>query len=433
MPLKILIVSDHYPPFIGGAHRQSQLLARELCKRGHTVKVATVWHGGFAEKTEEENITVFRLKQMRTAFFVDDHDRQQRHQPPFPDPVTILGLRKVISEFNPDVIHSYGWISYSCAVALLGKKIPLMISARDYGYTCATQTLIYQNATVCSGPAFSKCLTCASNLYGSATGWVAVAGVALGRNLLKHKINGLHSISAFVQQVMDQDFWDAKKTKSKSDAGKVLETVIPSFQEDEDPKRNGIAPDIEHYVSQLPEKPFILFVGAFRRVKGVHLLLDAYQQLNSPPPMVLIGTFEFDTPSSFPSGVVVLKSFPHHAVMAAWERSLFGVLPSLWPEPLGSVVYEAMSKGKAVIGTTPGGHADMIVDNKTGFLVPAGDLNALIASMQKLIDDPELCQRLGQAGLERSRMFRAKVAVPQFEEFYLRLIKESGNPLSFQS
>jgi len=30
MSLRILLVSDHYPPFIGGAHRQTHLLAKEL-------------------------------------------------------------------------------------------------------------------------------------------------------------------------------------------------------------------------------------------------------------------------------------------------------------------------------------------------------------------------------------------------------------------
>ena len=119
--------------------------------------------------------------------------------------------------------------------------------------------------------------------------------------------------------------------------------------------------------------------------------------------------------------------------MAAWERSSFGVLPSLWPEPLGSVVYEGMSKGKAVIGTTPGGHTDMIVDGETGFLIPAGDIDALITAMQKLIDNPELCRQLGRAGLERARSFRAEVAVPRFEEFYLRLIQDSGKASAYQA
>ena len=112
--------------------------------------------------------------------------------------------------------------------------------------------------------------------------------------------------------------------------------------------------------------------------------------------------------------------------MAAWERCLFGVIPSLWPEPLGSVVYEGMSRGKAVIGTTPGGHADMIVPGKTGLLVPSGDIDALTQAMKNLISQPELRDRLGAAARERSMLYTASVAVPQFEQFYKRIIGQSN-------
>jgi glycosyltransferase involved in cell wall biosynthesis len=112
--------------------------------------------------------------------------------------------------------------------------------------------------------------------------------------------------------------------------------------------------------------------------------------------------------------------------MAAWRRCLFGVLPSLWPEPLGSVVYECMSQGKAVIGTYPGGHADMIVPGETGLLVPAGDVEALAAAMQDLIDHPDRREQFGRAGRERARLFTADAAVPRFEQLYAQLAARSN-------
>jgi glycosyltransferase involved in cell wall biosynthesis len=100
------------------------------------------------------------------------------------------------------------------------------------------------------------------------------------------------------------------------------------------------------------------------------------------------------------------------------------VLPSLWPEPLGSVVYEGMSRGNAVIGTTPGGHTDMIVHGETGFLVPPGDVAALVDAMQRLIAQPDLCERFGEAGRTRSTLFTAGVVVPQFERLYNQLVRQ---------
>lgn len=418
MGFKILLVSDHYPPFIGGAHRQTQLLARELSRRGHEVNVATVWHGGFPEVEEESGVKVHRLKQLRTWPFRIPPDRKQRHQPPFPDPVTMIGLRKLINHFQPDIIHSYGWISYSCAAALIGKNIPLLISARDYAYSCATQTMVYRGEDICAGPEFGKCLACASLRYGRLKGWVTTLGVSLSRGLLKRKIRGMHSISTYVQQITRRDFLGEQSLN-------LTEAIIPSFQEDANEQPIDAGSQIKSYTDQLPFEPFILFVGALRRVKGVYQLLEAYQQLKSPPPLVLIGTKEFDTPQQFPPGVTVLTNFPHRAVMEAWERCLFGVIPSLWPEPLGSVVYEGMSKGKAMIGTTPGGHTDMIIQNETGFLVPTGDVKELISSMQLLIDNPQLRQRFGVAGFAKAKSFMAGVAVPQFEDLYLQLIQKN--------
>ena len=178
-------------------------------------------------------------------------------------------------------------------------------------------------------------------------------------------------------------------------------------------------------LDQLPTEPFILFIGALRAVKGIKELSTAYERLENPPPLVLIGTVEPDTPASFPPGVHVLTDFPHDAVMAACERCLFGVMPSLLPEPFGTVVCEVMSRGKPVIGTAPGGHTDMIIEGETGILIPRGDSQALTDAMQTLIWNPELRQRFGHAAKIRSRHFDAGVSLPRLERLYTDLTSRS--------
>jgi len=418
MGLRILLVSDYYPPFIGGAHRQTHLLGKELHARGHDVSVATTWSPGLPETEDYDGVKVHRLKQLRTLISRARAPRgylAQKHQPPFADPVTVWQLHRLIGKLQPDVVHAYGWFSYSAAAALLGTDIPLLITGRDYAYTCATRTMLYKGREQCSGPAPLKCLECSSQLYGVPKGWIATIGVLLGRPLLKHKIRGVHSISNYVQHIIERDFVGNHGPNS------LPFSVIPSFREDQD--ESGVDEcNIQTYVDRLPDEPFILFVGALRVVKGIKQLSQAYERLSSPPRLVLIGTREFDTPKSFPPGVVVLERFPHAAVMRAWERSLFGVFPSLLPEPLGSVVYEGMSMGKAVIGTTPGGHSDMIAPGETGLLVPAGDVEALTGAMQLLIDDSELRERLGRGARERAKLFTASKIVPRFEQVYRHLV-----------
>jgi glycosyltransferase involved in cell wall biosynthesis len=430
--MRILIVSDHYPPFIGGAHRQTQLLGRKLMQRGHQVAIATVWQPDLPRIQDDAGVQVHRLRQLRAVLpgwnTVQDASGKikQRHQPPFPDPITVWELRRLINEFQPDLVHSYGWFSYSCALALMGKKIPLLVTARDYAYSCATRTLVYKGTQICSGPALGKCLACAAQHYGMPKGYAAVAGVYSGHGLLAHKLTGVHSISTYVEEIVGRDFLGA--SQDAHTPPRVIKEIIPSFQEDdrETAQRSEVA--IQPYLEQLPKEPFILFVGALRLVKGLQQLLAAYERLDAPPPLVLIGTIERDTPRVFPKGVVVLQNFPHQAVMATWECAMFGVIPSLWPEPLGSVVYEGMSRGKAVIGTTPGGHTDMIVNRETGLLVPQGDVDALAAAMQELLNDAALREQLGKAARERATLFTAEVVIPRFEQLYQQLIAQSKSP-----
>ena len=175
-------------------------------------------------------------------------------------------------------------------------------------------------------------------------------------------------------------------------------------------------------LDRLPAEAYILFVGALAPHKGILPLLAAYQRLDSPPPLVLIGTIWPNTPKELPPGVTVLEGLPHPQVMVAWEHSLFGVLPSICAEALGDVVIEAMSVGKAMVGSRAGGIVDLIEDGETGLLVPPGDVDALGAALKRLIDESDLRERLGRQARVRSRRFTAEVIVPQFIALYQNLV-----------
>jgi glycosyltransferase involved in cell wall biosynthesis len=230
---------------------------------------------------------------------------------------------------------------------------------------------------------------------------------------LARRMTGLHSVSSYVHEVTTRQLFG-----EEGPPGNLVEVVIPSFQDLDPTERVGPANgDVAAYLDRLPEKPFILFVGAFRKVKGLETLFDAYRRLESPPPLVLMGTFERDSPADFPPEAVVLTDVPHAAVMAAWDRALFGVMPSLWPEPFGATVAEAMNRGRPVIGTELGGHVDMIGDS-AGILVPQGDAGALAAAMKSLIEDPARREEYGRAASERAKEFAAKAVIPRFEQAY---------------
>ncbi len=422
MTLRILLATDHFPPFLGGAHRQSSLLAQQLVQRGHQVTVVTSWQPTVPPKEVDGAVKIHRLRETRTLGAVSAQDGQQRHHPPYPDPVVTWQLRRLIRQLQPDLVHSHGWFGYSCAAALLGTKIPLVLSTRDYGYGCATRTLLH-NDELCDGPALRKCVACASKFYGPTRGMLSAAGVLGNRPLLRHKVRGVHSVSAFVQSMVKRDLLQDKADYEQA-GGTIVASPIYSF----------LLPEAGHadadMLAQLPASPFILFVGGLQPRKGLTTLLDAYQRLYNAPPLVLIGYDTPESPKSFPAGVTVLRNASHATVMAAWERAAFGVMPSLWPDPSPGVVREGMSKGKAIVGTNIGGTPEMFEGGKNGILVPPGDSLAMANAMQRLIDDPAYCRQLGQAAQEYAATFMAEVSVPQFEQLYLRTLQRTHHHLA---
>lgn len=75
-------------------------------------------------------------------------------------------------------------------------------------------------------------------------------------------------------------------------------------------------------------------------------------------------------------------------------------LPS-WTEGLPMSLLEAMAHGRPVVATPVGGTPEVVADGETGLLVPPRDPAALAAALRRLLDDPALRRRLGEAGRQR--------------------------------
>ena len=95
------------------------------------------------------------------------------------------------------------------------------------------------------------------------------------------------------------------------------------------------------------------------------------------------------------------------------------------PEPFGLVLLEAMAVGTPVIAARAGGPVDIVADSTSGFLTEPGNATALAGAMSRLIGDPALRKRIGDAGMAR---LECKFSVPQFRqhlmEVYRRVLSE---------
>jgi len=88
------------------------------------------------------------------------------------------------------------------------------------------------------------------------------------------------------------------------------------------------------------------------------------------------------------------------ALAELYDRAAVVVLVSRM-EGLPNVVLEAMAHGKTVVATPVGGIPTLIEDGRTGFLVPVGDAEALRATLERVLADPELRKRVGEAARAR--------------------------------
>jgi glycosyltransferase involved in cell wall biosynthesis len=87
---------------------------------------------------------------------------------------------------------------------------------------------------------------------------------------------------------------------------------------------------------------------------------------------------------------------------------------------LPTVIMEAMAAGLPVVSTFVGGIPEMVVPDETGFLVQPGDVTALAAAIERVIVDPALAKRFGEAGRERAeQLFSVEKNVRELRELLL--------------
>lgn len=99
------------------------------------------------------------------------------------------------------------------------------------------------------------------------------------------------------------------------------------------------------------------------------------------------------------------------------------VLPSLG-EPFGRVIIEAMAMAKPVIATNAGGVPEIIVDGKTGILVPPEDPRAMTEAIIELLKDRDKAKKLGENGRKRvEEVFTIQEHVIKVQQLYLELLK----------
>lgn len=408
--MRILHVTDAYYPAIGGLERSVRTLAHyQVNEMGDVVAVLTAEYEGTDNKDDDSGVTIYRIPMLTQKIPGALQDKKHPFHPTQRDPLFMNGMRKVLEEFKPDIIHAHGWNVYSVIPLAKKHSIPVLLTAHDYGHVCAVKTFMMNGSESCSGPEFKKCLQHAYHHYG-VKGIPIAAGVY--RNMKQLQQIQLSPVSRSV----------AEAGQSNPHYAIPNTVVVPSYAPDYilNPPE-GSAPE------WLPDEPYLLYVGALTPLKGLVDVLTAHANLQkrTPIPLVVIGTPQAVTPDfTGYTNVIVKTDVPHLEVMHAWRNAHIGLAPSNWAEPFGQVVVEALASKTPIITTDHGGPKDIITHMEDGILVPPNSPDKIEEAIILLLESPELMDRLKENGYQTAEKYTIKTVAPEIRELYLETIKK---------
>ncbi len=402
--MRAALFTREYPPHVyGGAGVHVEYLSRELSK-----KIEVEVHCWGEQQSDEENLHV-RGQQPWAEISTGTEGKFKAALEAFS-----LNLTQVKALAGIDIAHTHTW--YVSMAGYLAKKL------YDIPFVLTTHSLEPLRA------------------------WKA------------EQLGSGYAMSSWMERtaILDADAVIAVSRGTKED-------ILRSYP-DVEPKRvhviyNGI--DLEEYHRKTstealerygvdPGSPYVLFVGRITRQKGVTHLVDAIRYL-PPDTQVVLCAGAPDTPeiaAEMREKVEQARSYNPHVlwiekmvtkpeVIELYSHARVFCCPSVY-EPFGIINLEAMACGAPVVASATGGIKEVVVDNKTGFLVPFDPdpvtgfptdpdrfARALAHRLSELLGDAETAKRFGQAGRKRAEeTFSWSAIAKQTIDLYRTLIDQ---------
>jgi len=395
--VRILLISELYPPSGGGLEYHVQGLAHELTRRQHDVHVATL--GPSNCQRFDGVVPVHQIRSSAARLPGLHADRTRPFHPPFADPGVRRQLVRLLEQVQPEVVHAHNWM----VTSLPRQAPPIVFTSHDYAWICPKRTLIRPDGSICSGPTISRCTPCGREQYGLVRSLAVDLATRYGRMMVVPTVHV--AVSTAVQTALSPFTIHPP-------------IVISNFV---DPLV-AYGPDVD--VPGLPDEPFALFGGDALAHKGIDVLLAAWSTDPQPCPLVVASLH--DTKRSWPPYVHAM-SLTREQMITAWRRSTVALVPSIWSEPCPTVAIEAMAQGVPVVGSDVGGLGDIVENGVNGLLVAPGDSEALRSAVAELISDPERRKTLGEAARESAARWMLPGVASRLEALYREVLRPEAN------
>ena len=235
-------------------------------------------------------------------------------------------------------------------------------------------------------------------------GW----GLGVGRSLVNWK--------SFLKR------FDALISYSSSGAEEYRVTGYPSNRVFVAPNATtGPPPDLHE--RKVADTPRVLFVGRLQERKRVNLLLKACSAQRMKPELWIVG----DGPERTDLERMAAKVYPEAKFTGAqygkeldeifWQADLF-VLPGTG----GLAVQQAMAHSLPVIVAEADGSQRDLVSSQNGWIVPPGDLQALIGALSNALERPEKLPSMGEAS---RKVVAERVNIELMAEIFIKVVNQA--------
>ncbi|EQB63735.1 MAG: Glycosyl transferase group 1 [candidate division Zixibacteria bacterium RBG-1] len=156
----------------------------------------------------------------------------------------------------------------------------------------------------------------------------------------------------------------------------------------------------------------ILFVGRLVERKGARYLIEAFGRIvkDTQAQLVIVGQGpekeklqKLAKEKNLDDKIIFAGFVDDESLKNYYQNCSVFVLPAITDEKgdtegLGVVLIEALSYKKPVVASNVGGITDIVIDKKTGILVPEKNSDELAMALKKILADTNLAKRLGEEG-----------------------------------
>ena len=400
--MKILHLNTFDDPVDGGgAEVVLWELIRGLASAGHdNVLLATSDQPGL-KMTERDGIPVWRAG-FRNLYWSGNRTlkgaalRAAWHAFDSYNPWMQGHLRRVLQTERPDVVTVHGLSGWSAASwkTIQSQGIPIVQILHDH-YLLCPKTTMFKKGHVCQ----TQCISC-----------------HLLRIRHPNLSNALSAVVGVSQYILDRHmalgyFHDV-----------ALRQVIHNVR-----CSNALGLDEPSPVRESPTCLHIGFIGQLVPTKGVKILIDAFRAAALPNAELWIagnGNPDYETSLREYAGSAPVRFLGRQKPKEFFSQMDIVVVPSLWQEPLGLVVVEALAFGKPVIASRRGGIPEMVIGGANGILFEPNRPDELRDALRLLAGDDEMRSRMGKVAKISARPFLDnKIWVDTYIELYNGVMK----------